>query len=191
MNCFQETQGISYYSKYQSWYISCAPIRYPGNDNPTPLNWGRTYSRMRLSSTLRARTIRPWTAQDTQYCCLMYSLGRVYSTKWKPIPITHARKQRRHEYLSGKTHRRCFSPGNAWRPYPIHLTSKRTPCTLGTQRKQWVHLTGLTWPLPFLERPWFLHIRYSLCFLLSTIQAKLSAIPTFSWKAFWLPSVIW
>ncbi len=47
---------------------------------PTPLNWGRTYSRMRLSSALRPRTIRPCTAHDTQYCCLMYSLGRVYST---------------------------------------------------------------------------------------------------------------
>ena len=47
---------------------------------PTPLNCGRTYSRMRLSSALRPRTIRPCTAHDTQYCCLMYSLGRVYST---------------------------------------------------------------------------------------------------------------
>ena len=46
---------------------------------PTPLNWGRTYSRMRLSSALRPRPRRPCTAHDTQYCCLMYSLGRVYS----------------------------------------------------------------------------------------------------------------
>ena len=49
----------------------------------SPLNWGRTNSRIRLSATLRARTTRPWTAHDTQYCCLMYNLGRVYSS---PLP---------------------------------------------------------------------------------------------------------
>ena len=85
---------------------------------PTPLNWGRTYSRMRLSSALRPRTIRPCTAHDTQYCCLMYSLGRVYSRPSAPTRKSNARRQRRREYLSAKKRPRCFSPGNASRPYP-------------------------------------------------------------------------
>ena len=57
--------------KYQRYLFSYAPMNQSNTIKSTPLNWGRTNSRMRLSATLRARTTRPWTAQDTQYCCLM------------------------------------------------------------------------------------------------------------------------
>ena len=111
---------------------------------PTPLNWGRTYSRMRLSSALRPRTIRPCTAHDTQYCCLMYSLGRVYSRPSAPTRKSNARRQRRREYLSAKKRPRCFSPGNASRPYPMRSFPVSPASTLPTQRPQWVQRTGFT-----------------------------------------------
>lgn len=77
--CYEQTESVTTIPQHNSAYErSYYIIRF--STLPTPLNTGRTYSRMRLSSALRPRTIRPCTAHDTQYCCLMYSLGRVYST---------------------------------------------------------------------------------------------------------------
>ena len=77
--CYEQTESGTTIPQHNSAYERSYYITH-FSTLPTPLNTGRTYSRMRLSSALRPRTIRPCTAHDTQYCCLMYSLGRVYST---------------------------------------------------------------------------------------------------------------
>ena len=57
---------------------------------------------------------------------------------------TDARKRKRRGYLSGKTRPRCFSPGNASRPYPTRSHPVSPASTLPTQRPQWVQRTGFT-----------------------------------------------
>ena len=57
---------------------------------------------------------------------------------------TDARKRKRRGYLSGKTRPRCFSPGNASRPYPMRSFPVSPASTLPTQRPQWVQRTGFT-----------------------------------------------
>ena len=57
---------------------------------------------------------------------------------------TDARTRKRRGYLSGKTRPRCFSPGNASRPYPTRSRPFPPASTLPTQRPQWVQRTGFT-----------------------------------------------
>ena len=57
---------------------------------------------------------------------------------------TDARTRKRRGYLSGKTRPRCFSPGNASRPYPTSSRQTQQRSTLPTQRPQWVQRTGFT-----------------------------------------------
>ena len=103
----------------------------------------------------------------------------------------YARRQRHHEYLSERMHRQYFWPGNASQPYPTQLRSLLLLLTLPTQRPQWVHLTGLTWPLPFLERPWFLQIVNHPYFGTNHGYMTLGTTLTFSWKAYLITRVIW
>ena len=103
-----------------------------------------------------------------------------------PSVNLYAHKPKHHEYLSERRHQPCFSLGNAWWPYPRKWRIV-VAFTFPTQRKQWVQRTGFTWPLPFLERPWFLKTVNHHSSAFKVVQLL---VPTFSWKAFWFSTEI-
>merc|ERR1719498_540658 len=93
-------------------------------------------SGLALRTLLRTRTIRPWMAQETQYCIFMYSFG---STNWL--------------YTLASRMSRCDEASTMLRTW-----KRLMALSFGTQREQLEQRTMAVWPRPWLERPLFLRL---------------------------------
>jgi len=88
-------------------------------------------ARLRRPSRERTRTILPWMAQETQYCNFRYILGTVYSgnTEASEISLIAADST------------------------ILRMVNLFIALSFGVQREQLLQRMGLTWPRPFLLRP--------------------------------------